>query len=72
MKSSEDGTGHYGVVQWTCVFFVSSAGPVPAMMLAAWAPVTPTVGIVPAKRMLKAAYVTGGCAHLQSGLGGLW
>lgn len=50
-SSSEDGDPHYGLAQWVCVFSVPLEGPVPAMSPAAWAPVTPAVGIVPAKSM---------------------
>lgn len=38
---------------------VSFADPAPAILLAAWVPVTPTVGAAPAKRMWKAVCVTG-------------
>lgn len=55
------GYSHAGVARWTLSSCpLSLADPVPAIPLAAWAPVIPAVAAVPAKRMWKATCVTGG------------
>ena len=52
---------HSGVARWTLSSCpLSLADPVPAIPLAAWAPVIPAVAAAPAKRMWKATCVTGG------------